>query len=1645
MSALFIKLLNMSIAAGWLVLAIVLLRFAFKKAPGWVRCAVWALVALRLALPFSFQSALSIIPSVNTVSVVTVPAEEEVSASDESADAGYVSDNEPVSEYSAPSSAPSTAPGEEEITEEEISFEEPESTAEHVSYGEQSTIAEPVSYEEQLSQEEPTSAEESAPQTEYVSQSEPVSREGSEPVAPASSVSSPPQSGDPHAGTGKTEPDGSAGQTAKTPDGKPGAARKIVINTGIAAVDKSISLSDVASAAAIIWAAGVFAMAAYAVISYVRLKLKVRESVKRGEVYICDAISSPFVFGFFKPRIYVPSGMDEKNLRHVLAHEKAHIKRLDHIWRPLGFALLSVYWFAPLIWIAYILFCRDIEIACDEKVIRSLNAEERSGYTQALLDLSRPHRAISACPVAFGETGVKERVKKVFNYKRPALWMIVTALLLCAALCACMMTDPVDESSAAHESGPDNDPAGTSEDDPEGSSAADPAEYDITDYRSTFFTDPAFPDTQLCHSVGQADIYPMFSVEEEILTGTWDGGTGLIFKGKWYGNAESPGGGVCGFAFHGNVKILGSTNGKKPPYVDGKLIYFDDGTESMVFAPSGSGIRTVWLYDTAYTNEESDYVIFYNSMSFREFEKPYWSVMDREGNVRSLPVADEYRWYVTSLAFDKSSGDPNAVTVTYLDGDTEKTVSADLGSTRVLEDTASYYCKRPFVPGKDIEIPDFLFKSFKELGTHPVAGTLNIYTCDEFDGAKVIFRIDSTSNARIQECFVMDREYTDPASDYALRVYGGRRFTDNGDGTYRAKTVYAVMSDLAYYPQYFEEEPAVYGKLVIVEYKTEYNGEKTVTGRRVFAPGLENDPDVKYYDQVYTREGSDYILVKYTYYCETSDRPCWIVFDRSGNLHTLPVPAEYRWNVDSIAFNASSDNPDDVTVKYVVDDMMQYAKADLNDTRILNDPTTYYARRTAKTPELIYTPIEGSEPLCTCDKYPGKTVVKRENMSVPALYVLEDELFTVDSPDGTTATAYNCTYVMYNNDTVTETPSYLMICGGKYIELRGEPQKLGDNLIYCPNKDDGFIKSGNMYFIMDSHFMGLSCFGEPGVRDGVDGVFFMNEYPDTAELGEWMVIGKDGVPRSLPELGGKRYLIKDIAFDPAYSEGGRVKVTAYRWNTDLLGYEEFSYDADLASCRAAGLEYYGLGVDDLYGNYTFKKVYPEVDASSVPQKAGYFELDAFPGYTLLRTNDNRVIKFIKQFDDEVKWERDGKVYTARGYDAEIYGISGGKLVHIQLGSAVICGDSVEAGGYDRTVKYHNLFISSEFYENVGKLCYSYDPSGSGRILSVEYGDFQYGRESEFILVAPYYDTHDSYDKVTGDDYIIVDWQGCTYSLEGDGKPFAAGMIEYNEKSLIVYSKTSFSDKLEAIAFEDLHRDDATNYDLISVDASGKKPEFPGKTILYGGADGEYPFYVVDKELFTLDWDGKTATGFEGRFVEYAGGKVKTSRCFGVACGDKVCRFNHKGASLYAKGKLAIYEDKERSTGYVLTGCGEFFEKYRFETISVRDGADCVILNDITKSERMYPASMIIGLDGRVRSLPVSNDIRWKLIRLEFNYASDDPGDVAVYWYKYFTMHASANEFPSYRIGNPFSANVKDTVPVEYAEYYTKDPAEHWDY
>lgn len=192
-----------------------------------------------------------------------------------------------------------------------------------------------------------------------------------------------------------------------------------------------------------VWMAGVIIMLSYALISYMKVRREVSASIKRtGNVFVCDEIKGPFILGVLRPRIYIPSGLNKSVEANVLAHENAHIKRLDFLWKPLGFLLLSVYWFNPVMWVAYILFCRDIEAACDEKVIEVLDKEGKAYYSEALLACASGRKMITVCPLAFGETDVKGRVKNVLNYKKPAFWIVLVAVISCAVVAICFMTNP---------------------------------------------------------------------------------------------------------------------------------------------------------------------------------------------------------------------------------------------------------------------------------------------------------------------------------------------------------------------------------------------------------------------------------------------------------------------------------------------------------------------------------------------------------------------------------------------------------------------------------------------------------------------------------------------------------------------------------------------------------------------------------------------------------------------------------------------------------------------------------------------------------------------------------------------------------------------------------------------------------------------------------------------------------------------------------------------------------------------------------------------------------------------------------------------------------------------------------------------------
>lgn len=205
-----------------------------------------------------------------------------------------------------------------------------------------------------------------------------------------------------------------------------------------------------------VWLVGIAALLIYTLISFLRLKRKIGTAVLlRDNIYQSEAVVSPFVLGVIKPKIYLPFNMNGQDMNHVIAHERAHIRRKDHFWKPLGFLILTLHWFNPVVWFGYILLCRDIELACDEKVVKELNNEQRAYYSEALLACSVNRRMIAACPLAFGEVGVKDRIKSVLNYKKPAFWVIVVAVIASITVAICFLTNPVNASiyNSSYETG----------------------------------------------------------------------------------------------------------------------------------------------------------------------------------------------------------------------------------------------------------------------------------------------------------------------------------------------------------------------------------------------------------------------------------------------------------------------------------------------------------------------------------------------------------------------------------------------------------------------------------------------------------------------------------------------------------------------------------------------------------------------------------------------------------------------------------------------------------------------------------------------------------------------------------------------------------------------------------------------------------------------------------------------------------------------------------------------------------------------------------------------------------------------------------------------------------------------------------------
>ena len=311
MSELFLKIVNMSISASWVVGAVLALRFCLKKAPKWVNVLLWGIVAARMVFPFSIESVLSLIPSAETIS--------------------------------------------------------------------------------------PTIMME---QTPSVQTGVPALNHVINPVISGSFTPAP----------------------------------------GASANPLQIWIPVLAG----IWLFGIVALFLYSAVSYCRLRRKVCEAViLRGNIYQSENICSPFVLGIIKPKIYLPYHMDSREMDHVIAHEQTHIRRKDHWWKPLGFLLLTIHWFNPLMWLSYVLLCRDIELACDEKVIGKMGNAQRADYTQALVACSVDRRLIAACPLAFGEIGVKERVKSVMNYKKPAFWIVLASVIVCAVIAVCFLTNPI--------------------------------------------------------------------------------------------------------------------------------------------------------------------------------------------------------------------------------------------------------------------------------------------------------------------------------------------------------------------------------------------------------------------------------------------------------------------------------------------------------------------------------------------------------------------------------------------------------------------------------------------------------------------------------------------------------------------------------------------------------------------------------------------------------------------------------------------------------------------------------------------------------------------------------------------------------------------------------------------------------------------------------------------------------------------------------------------------------------------------------------------------------------------------------------------------------------------------------------------------
>ncbi len=386
MENIFLHLLSMSLSAGLLVVAVLLLRLAFHRAPRWIHCLLWTLVAVRLLCPVTLESSFSLMP--DTKAAVSAVSDQLSAPQDD------VPDTPTGNNSAADTPVTDTPPVDSPVVD--------------------TPIVTPPAIDIPVVDDPVTDAPTATP-------------------TPQVSVSAP------------------------TPE---------------ASVDPWQIAVVIAT---YVWLAGMAAMAIYAAVTTWRLRRRVREAARiTDRVWCCDHIRTPFILGVFRPRIYLPSDLSGAARDSVLAHEQAHLHRRDHWWKPLGFILLAVYWFNPLMWVAYVLLCRDIEAACDERVVRDMNATDRKVYSEALLLCSVPRRLISACPLAFGETGVKSRIKSVLNYKKPTVWIIVAALLISTVAGVCLLTDPKSKD-------PDKQASVSTDDDATSDSDSDTTNDDHTD------------------------------------------------------------------------------------------------------------------------------------------------------------------------------------------------------------------------------------------------------------------------------------------------------------------------------------------------------------------------------------------------------------------------------------------------------------------------------------------------------------------------------------------------------------------------------------------------------------------------------------------------------------------------------------------------------------------------------------------------------------------------------------------------------------------------------------------------------------------------------------------------------------------------------------------------------------------------------------------------------------------------------------------------------------------------------------------------------------------------------------------------------------------------------------------------------------